>query len=286
MPPRLISPHGRQLVLDRPHIMGIVNLTPDSFSDGGRHAAPEQGVAHALQLLDDGADLLDLGGESTRPGAAPVSAQEEMDRVLPVLQALRDRTDCFVSIDTSSPEVMTEAIRLGADMINDVRALSRPGALAVAVAHQVPVCLMHARGEPANMQQQADYADVVAEVRNYLRQQAQRCISAGLDAGHLVLDPGFGFAKHLPHNLQLLADLQSLLDLGYPLLVGMSRKRMLGDLTGRPVDQRLVASVTAHLLAAQLGAHILRVHDVAAMRDALKIWQAVMAVQTSQKEAS
>ncbi|WP_162299664.1 dihydropteroate synthase [Marinospirillum perlucidum] len=270
----LLAP-SRRLLLDRPKIMGIVNVTPDSFSDGGRYHQRDQALRHAIKLQQEGASLLDLGGESTRPGAQAVASQEEMDRVLPVLEALRQETDAWISIDTSNPELMREAAARGADLINDVRALSRPGALEAAAATGLPICLMHMKGEPGSMQQQASYQNLVAEVIAFLRSRIEACQAAGIAEERLLLDPGFGFAKNLDHNLTLLNQLEALHELGRPLLVGMSRKKMLGELTGRPVEEREVASVTAHLLAAQKGAQLLRVHDVAGLKDALSIWQAL-----------
>lgn len=269
------------LQLDRPHIMGIVNLTPDSFSDGGRFQTTQKAVAQALKLEQEGASLLDLGGESTRPGAATVSVQEEMDRVLPVLEALRAETSAWISIDTSTPQLMTEAARLGADLINDVRALQRPGALEAAAATGLPVCLMHMQGEPGSMQKQPSYADLLAEISHFLQNRVSACLQAGICSKKILLDPGFGFGKTLKHNLTLLNHLNQLLSLGYPLLAGMSRKRMLGEITGREVDQREAAGIAAHLLAAQKGARVLRVHDVAGLRDALDVWQACL--NTEQK---
>ncbi len=271
----LLSNAQRSLDLSQPQVMGILNLTPDSFSDGGCYTQVDLALEHALQMVEAGAALIDLGGESTRPGAAPVSAQQECDRVLPVLQALRPLTDAWISVDTSNPELMREAAALGADLINDVRALRQPGALEAAAASGLPVCLMHMRGEPGHMQTLADYESVMASVESFLTERIHACEQAGIKRDRLLLDPGFGFAKTLAHNLQLLKNLSRLGHLGLPLLVGMSRKRMLGDLTGRPADQRLGAGIAAHLLAVDQGASIVRVHDVAPMVDALKVWQAV-----------
>ncbi|WP_416886498.1 dihydropteroate synthase [Marinospirillum sp.] len=258
-------------------MMGIVNITPDSFSDGGCFKQVDAAVRQALRLEQEGAQLIDLGGESTRPGAAPVSVQEEMDRVLPVLEKLRAQSKVKISIDTSSPQLMTEAAALGADLINDVRALTRPGALEAAAATGLPICLMHMRGEPQTMQQQAAYQQVVAEVGEWLETRVQACASVGIEKERLILDPGFGFAKQLEHNLALLADLAALTRFGLPLLVGMSRKRMLGEITGRPVEEREAAGLAAHLIAAQQGASWLRVHQVAGLQDALQVWRAVQA---------
>jgi dihydropteroate synthase len=268
---------GRGLLLDRPRIMGVVNVTPDSFSDGGRHDDPDAAVAHALRLADEGADLLDIGGESTRPGAAEVSLQQELDRVLPVIERLVAQTLLPISIDTSRPEVMRAAVAAGAGMINDVRALRAEGALAVAAELAVPVCLMHMRGEPQGMQDAPDYDDVVASVRGFLAERIFACEMAGIERRRLLIDPGFGFGKTLEHNLRLLRQLEVLQELGAPLLVGLSRKSMIGALTGRHVDSRLPGSLAAAVIAAEHGARIIRVHDVAATRDALAVWSAVAA---------
>jgi len=267
------------LPLDRPQIMGIVNLTPDSFSDGGRFQEVDAAVRQALQLESEGASVLDLGGESTRPGAAPVTEDEEMDRVLPVLEALRSKTSAWISIDTSSPALMLEAGRLGADMINDVRALQRPGALEAAATTGLPVCMMHMQGRPETMQKQPVYGDLIAEVVAFLQERVRLAEAAGIAKSQIILDPGFGFGKTLEHNLQLLNQLDQLLHLGCPLLAGMSRKRMLAEITGRELDQREAAGIAAHLLAAQKGASLLRVHEVAGLNDALKVWQASLHIE-------
>ena len=268
---------GRVLRLDRPRVMGIVNVTPDSFSDGGAHAGVDAAVAHALRLVEQGADVLDIGGESTRPGAADVPVDEELRRVLPVIERLVRETTVPVSIDTSKPEVMRAAVAAGAGMINDVYALRRDGALDAAVAAGVPVVLAHMQGEPRSMQDAPQYDDVVAEVHRFLAERVFACEMAGIDKKKLVLDPGYGFGKTTAHNLRLLRQQASLLDLGLPLLAGLSRKRSLGELTGRDVGDRVHASVAAAVLAAEYGARLLRVHDVAATVDALKVWAAVAA---------
>ena len=252
--------------------MGVVNVTPDSFSDGGRFLDAKSAVAHARQLAGEGADLLDIGGESTRPGAAPVSDKEELDRVLPVLQQL---TDLCVSVDTRRPAVMRAALEAGASMINDVRALQEPGAIDAVRESRCAVCLMHMKGEPATMQQEPHYDDVVAEVREFLAQRVRACESAGIARSRLVLDPGFGFGKTVSHNLILLKNLLSLRDLGLPVLAGLSRKSTLGKLTGRPVGERLAGSLALALLALERGATILRVHDVKETRDVIAVWEAV-----------
>lgn len=263
-----------RLSLTRPLIMGIVNTTPDSFSDGGRLGSAEAAVRHALHLRDDGADILDIGGESTRPGAEPVSADEEMARVLPVVEALAAR-GCVVSIDTKKSEVMRAALDAGAVMVNDVLALRAPGALEVVAASGAAICLMHMRGEPENMQQAPEYTDVVAEVKGFLQERIRACTQAGIANERLVIDPGFGFGKTLAHNLTLLRQLGELREFGVPVMAGMSRKTMLGTLTGRDVGAREFAGVAAHLAAVARGARLVRVHDVSAMRDALTIWNAV-----------
>jgi dihydropteroate synthase len=261
--------------LSRPQVMGIVNVTPDSFSDGGQHATASAAIAHCERLVREGADLLDIGGESTRPGSQAPGDDGELQRVLPVLRAAVS-LGVPVSVDTSSPRVMAEALALGVDIVNDVRALRRPGALDCVAAHpQAAVCLMHMRGEPDTMQAEAHYSDVLAEVRDFLCARALAVEAAGVARERVAIDPGIGFAKQPMHNLTLLKRQVELCGLGWPLLVGWSRKGTLGLLTGRAVDDRLAASVAAALLAAQRGASILRVHDVAATVDALKVWRAV-----------
>ena len=268
---------GRVLKLDRPRVMGIVNVTPDSFSDGGRHDTVEAAVAHGLALAAQGADLLDVGGESTRPGADAVSLEDELARVVPVIERLARETALPISVDTSKPEVMRAAVAAGAGMVNDVHALRREGALEAAAALGVPVVLMHMQGEPRGMQDAPHYDDVVGDVHRFLAERLFACEMAGIAKRNLVVDPGFGFGKTLEHNLLLLRQLSRLLDLGVPVLAGLSRKRCLGDITGRGVDERVHASVAAALLAAGEGARLVRVHDVAATVDALKVWAAVAA---------
>lgn len=270
---------GRLLKLDRPQIMGIVNVTPDSFSDGGAHESLEAAVAHGLKLAGEGADLLDIGGESTRPGAQEVPLEEELRRVLPVIERLVAETSLPISIDTSKPEVMRAAVAAGAGMINDVYALRREGALQAAADLNVPVVLMHMQGEPRSMQQAPDYDDVVGEVHRFLAERLFAAEMAGIAKRNLLLDPGFGFGKDTRHNLELLAQLQRFTGLGVPVLAGLSRKRSIGELTGREHPaERVAGSVAAHLIAAQRGALFLRVHDVAATADALKVWNAVVGV--------
>ena len=278
---------GRVLRLDRARVMGIVNVTPDSFSDGGAHDTTEAAVAHGLKLVEEGADLLDVGGESTRPGAAPVSLDEELRRVLPVIEQLAARTRVPISIDTFKPDVMRAAVAAGAGMINDIFALRQPGALEAAAAAEVPVVLMHMQGEPGHMQADPQYDDVLGEVHGFLVQRLFAAEMAGIPRSRLLVDPGFGFGKTTAHNLQLLAGTGRVLELGVPLLAGLSRKRSLGELTGRDTPaERVAASVAAHLIAVQRGARIVRVHDVAATVDALAIWQAVAAVPAPRADAA
>ena len=265
------------LDLTRPRVMGILNVTPDSFSDGGRFATRDAAVRHARQLVAEGADLIDVGGESTRPGAAAVSIQDELDRVIPVIEDIAGELPVPVSIDTSKPEVMRAAVRAGATLINDVAALRRPGALAAAAALGVPVCLMHMQGEPRTMQRDPGYRDVVGEVRGFLAERLAACQAAGIPRELLLVDPGFGFGKTLAHNLALLRGLPRLAALGVPVLVGLSRKSMIGALLGAvPVGDRLHGSVAAALLAVQQGAAIVRVHDVGPTVQALRVLAAVV----------
>ncbi|WP_457426135.1 dihydropteroate synthase [Roseateles sp. P5_E7] len=263
-----------RLDLSRPKVMGIVNVTPDSFSDGGRHDDSRTAIAHCERLVAEGADILDIGGESTRPGAPKVDADSEWARIADVL-ATAVTLGVPVSVDTFKPEVMRRALDAGVDIVNDVQALQLPGALAAVAGSGAGVCLMHMRGEPASMMELAVYGDVVAEVGAFLAQRAEAARASGIPADCVVLDPGYGFAKTAEHNLQLLAGQRRLTELGYPLLIGWSRKRTLGDITGRPVDQRLPASLAAALRAVSAGANVIRVHDVAATVDALKVWAAV-----------
>ncbi len=260
--------------LTRPQVMGILNVTPDSFSDGGRFASREAALRQAERLIQAGADIVDIGGESTRPGAQPVAVDEEIERVVPVIEVLCRHFDVPVSVDTSKPAVMRAAVEAGAGMLNDVNALQAPGVVEVAVQARVPVCLMHMQGEPRTMQQAPHYDDVVTEVRDFLLARAGACIEAGMSRDRIVLDPGFGFGKTLTHNLQLLKKLPVLADTDYPVLVGISRKSMLGAITGRAVDERLAGSLAATVLALEGGARILRVHDVAETRDVLAVWKA------------
>jgi dihydropteroate synthase len=262
------------LPLDRPLVMGVVNATPDSFSDGGQFLDPRAAIAHARQLVDEGADILDIGGESTRPGSLPVTEDEERRRVLPVLEGIVG-LGVPVSVDTTKPGVMRAAIAHGAAMVNDILALRTPGALDAVASSNAGVCLMHMQGEPRTMQANPSYADVVGEVRAFLGERVAACESAGISRERIVVDPGFGFGKTAEQNLALLRGLPALTALGVPVLAGLSRKSTLGQITGRPVDERLAASLAAALLAAQRGARIVRVHDVAATRDVLAVLAAV-----------
>ncbi|RDY69826.1 dihydropteroate synthase [Lysobacter soli] len=272
----ILDCNGRPLALDRPRVMGIVNVTPDSFSDGGAYDTLDAAVAHGLALAEEGADVLDIGGESTRPGAADVSVEEELRRTIPVIERLARETSLPISIDTSKPEVMRAAVQAGAGMINDVYALRREGALDAAAELGVPVVLMHMQGEPRSMQDAPHYDDVVADVHRFLAERIFAAEMAGIAKKKIVVDPGFGFGKNTQHNLALLAQLERLAELGVPLLAGLSRKRTIGEITGRDAPrERASGSVAAHLIAAQRGAKLLRVHDVAATVDALKVWNAV-----------
>jgi dihydropteroate synthase len=260
--------------LSRPLVMGIVNVTPDSFSDGGLHLQRDAALAHAHQLIAEGADILDIGGESTRPGAQPVSVQEELDRVLPIIEALYG-APLAISVDTSKPAVMQAAIAAGVQMVNDINALQDATAMQAVVSSNVAVCLMHKQGSPQNMQALPHYENVVAEVSTFLSGRIAAAEAAGIQHERIVIDPGFGFGKTLAHNLTLLRELKKLTELGMPILAGLSRKSMLGTLTGQDITQRQPASLAAALIAVQRGAAIVRVHDVRATVDALKIWNAV-----------
>ncbi|MEX2476441.1 dihydropteroate synthase [Marinobacter sp.] len=262
---------GRVLDMSRCHVMGILNVTPDSFSDGGQFNSPGAALAQARQMVSDGAALIDVGGESTRPGAKEVSVAEELDRVCPVVEAIARELDTVVSVDTSAPEVMAEAAKLGAGLINDVRALQRAGAPEAAAAAEIPVCLMHIQGEPDSMQENPEYRNLRRDVSAFLTERIRVAEAAGIKPERILLDPGFGFGKRLEHNLDLLASLEQLQLLGHPLLVGMSRKSMLGHITGREVNERLPASLAAATIAAMKGASILRVHDVRETVDAVSV---------------
>jgi dihydropteroate synthase len=270
-----LSCADRVLDLSRPVVMGVLNITADSFSDGGRYRSFDAALGHARAMVAAGAGVIDVGGESTRPGAEPVSLQEELDRVLPVIEAMHGELDAVISIDTMKPEVMRAAVGAGAGLVNDVQALQAPGAVDAVAASRAAVCLMHMQGTPQTMQSAPHYDDVVAEVAAFLQQRAAVCLAAGIAPDRIALDPGFGFGKTLEHNLQLLAGLPRLADGRFPLLVGLSRKSMLGKLLGRPVEQRLAGSLALATIAALRGARIIRCHDVAETRDAVAVaWAA------------
>jgi dihydropteroate synthase len=279
-PARALNCAGRAFDISRPRVMGILNITPDSFSDGGLlleagRPAMDRILRRAEAMVADGADMLDIGGESTRPGALSISADEELDRVVPVIERLARTVDVPLSIDTSTPAVMIEAAARGAGMINDVRALTRPGAIRAAAATGLPVCLMHMRGEPGDMQHEPQYHDVMGVVTEFLRQRVDACTTLGVARRNIVLDPGFGFGKTVGHNLTLLNRLPALHDLGFPLLVGLSRKSLIGQITGRPVADRLAGSLALAAIAAMKGAVIIRVHDVRETADVVRLCHAV-----------
>ncbi|MBF7729541.1 dihydropteroate synthase [Pseudomonas sp. N040] len=277
--PARLSCGSRVLDLSCPQVMGILNVTPDSFSDGGCFVVLDKALRHAEAMVLAGATLVDVGGESTRPGARQVSAGEELDRVLPVIEAIASRLDVIISVDTSTPLVMREAARLGAGLINDVRALRRDGALQAAADSGLPVCLMHMRGEPGDMQQQVHYDDLLGEVRDFLQQRVGLCVEAGIPAERILLDPGFGFAKTQEQNLSLFKHLDCLQELGHPLLVGVSRKSMIGKVLEREADGRLFGSLALAALAVAQGVSILRVHDVAPTLDVVRMVGAVMSAR-------
>ena len=260
---------------DFPKIMGILNVTPDSFSDGGNFLNLDESLRHAEHMVIEGADIIDIGGESSRPGSEPVSTQEEIDRIIPVIEAIADRLDIPISVDTSKPDVMSNAINAGACMINDINALRAEGAIDVAAETQAFVCLMHMRGKPKIMQESPHYKNVVQEVKNFLLTRADLCEKSGILKNKIVIDPGFGFGKNLNHNLSLLKELPQFAFGDYPILVGISRKSMLGEITRRSVDRRLAGSLFSALIALQKGASILRVHDVAETKDIVRLWQAL-----------
>ena len=272
---RTLDCAGRELVFDQTRIMGVLNLTPDSFSDGGKWLDKAVAVQHALAMQEAGADIIDIGGESTRPGAQAVSLQQELDRVIPVIESIVPQLCVPVSIDTSKPAVMCEAVAAGAGMINDVFALRNPGALQTAAELGVPVCLMHMLGDPRVMQNDPVYVDVGKDVKDFLLERAAQCEKNGIPRNRIVLDPGFGFGKTLQQNMELFHALPELISIAYPVLVGVSRKSMIGQLTGRDTQGRVAGSITAAALAAQMGAAIVRVHDVAETSDALKVANAL-----------
>ncbi|ANF71190.1 dihydropteroate synthase [[Haemophilus] ducreyi] len=265
----------RLLDLTKPQIMGILNFTPDSFSDSGQFFSLDKALKQVEKMLNDGANIIDIGGESTRPNAQIISLAEELDRVIPLVEAARKRFDCLISVDSSKATVFEEAAKAGADILNDIRALTEPQALTTAVKLALPVCLMHMQGNPQTMQQRPKYDDVLAEVSDFLNQRIFECITSGISKHHIILDPGFGFGKTVQHNYILLKHLKAFADSGFPVLAGLSRKSMIGAVTGKSVEQRTAGSITAALLAVQHGARIIRVHDVAETADALKVWQAM-----------
>ena len=267
---------GKPLRLDRPQIMGVLNITPDSFSDGGKFIGREAAIEHAHAMVSVGAAIIDIGGESTRPGAADVSVDQELARVIPVIEALSDAIPAIISIDTSKPEVMVAAVAAGAGLINDVRALQEPGALEAAAGLPVPVCLMHMLGQPRTMQHDPHYDDVVEDVYDFLMQRLALCEQHGIARSRILLDPGFGFGKSLQHNLRLLAHLERFHQAGLPLLVGMSRKSMLGMILDKPVEGRLYGSLALAAIAAWQGAQVIRVHDVAETADVVRVVAAVL----------
>ncbi|MDU8602104.1 dihydropteroate synthase [Pseudomonas syringae] len=270
---------NRVLDLAHTHVMGILNATPDSFSDGGRYSQRDAALRHAEAMVQAGATLIDVGGESTRPGARAVSASEEVERVAPVVEVIARELDVIISVDSSTPEVMLATAGLGAGLINDVRSLQRPGALEAAASTGLPVCLMHMLGEPGTMQNDPHYEDLVGEVCAFLAERMKQCVAAGIGQQQIILDPGFGFAKTLEHNLSLFKHMEALHALGRPLLVGVSRKSMIGAVLGRPVDQRLSGGLALAVLAMAKGARILRVHDVAETADVVRMIAAVEAAE-------
>ncbi|MEJ2361084.1 MAG: dihydropteroate synthase [Gammaproteobacteria bacterium] len=275
----------RQLDLSQPQVMGILNVTPDSFSDGGRFSSAEAALQQARRMVDEGATIVDVGGESTRPGAQPVATAEELERVVPVVERIARELDVIISVDTCKPEVMQAAVAAGAHMVNDVMALRENGALAAVAALQVPVCLMHMQGEPRTMQTRPVYDDVVADIRGFLQQRLQACLAAGIARDQLILDPGFGFGKSLQHNLTLFKHLPRFVELGYPVLVGVSRKSMLGSILDLPVEQRMPGSIGLAALAVWLGASIIRAHDVGPTIQAIRAVEAVKSVREEQDGA-
>ncbi len=266
----------RLLDLTSPKIMGILNFTPDSFSDSGQFFTLDKALFQVEKMLNDGADIIDIGGESTRPNAEIVTLEQELERVVPLVEAVRKRFDCLISVDSSKAEVFRQSALVGADILNDIRALQEPNALETAVELGLPVCLMHMQGTPQNMQQHPEYDDVVEEVADFLNQRIFACTMAGIPKEHIILDVGFGFGKTVQHNYQLLKHLNAFVASGYPVLAGLSRKSMIGNVINKPVDQRVAGSIAGALLAVQNGAKIVRVHDVAETADALKVWQAMV----------
>lgn len=265
----------RRLDMTIPQVMGVLNVTPDSFSDGGHFVSRDAAISQAIRMVSEGATIIDVGGESTRPGASPVSEQEELDRVIPVVEVLSREVDVVISIDTSTPAVMLAGANAGAGLINDVRALQRAGALQAAAGSGLPVCLMHMQGTPQTMQDNPRYDQILSEIDVFLEDRIQACQAAGIHRNRLLIDPGFGFGKSLQHNLTVLKKLKHFSQYNLPVLAGLSRKSMIGAILDKPIDERVSGSVAAALIAVQQGAHIVRVHDVAATVDALKVWMAV-----------
>ncbi|WP_099073995.1 dihydropteroate synthase [Proteus alimentorum] len=270
---------GIELNLSTPQVMGILNVTPDSFSDGGTHNSLNDAVDHAAKLIAEGASIIDIGGESTRPGASDVSIDEELQRVVPVVEAIRQRFDVWISVDTSKAQVITESANVGASIINDIRSLHEPGALEAAAKTGLPVCIMHMQGDPKTMQQSPHYENVMMDVDRFLQENIQRCVDAGIEKNQIILDPGFGFGKNLAHNYQLLAHLSELHHFGLPILAGMSRKSMVGQLLNVPPQERVAGSVACAVIAAMQGAQIIRVHDVKETVDAMKVVQATLSAK-------
>ena len=280
-----LTARGQTLSLATPQVMGILNVTPDSFSDGGTHNTPAKALEHARKMIAEGAAIIDIGGESTRPGAAEVSPEQEAERVIPVVAAIARESDVWISVDTSKALVIREAANAGAHILNDIRSFSEPGALQAAAQSGLPVCVMHMRGEPRTMQQAPHYQNVVREVYTYLEAQVARCVAAGIEKNHIILDPGFGFGKTLAHNYQLLDKLDLFHNLGLPVLAGMSRKSMIGQLMDIPPDERVAGSVACAVIAAMKGAQIIRVHDVKETVQAMKVVEATrLAKETNDNE--
>ncbi|MEY1089875.1 dihydropteroate synthase [Morganella morganii] len=280
-----LTARGQTLSLATPQVMGILNVTPDSFSDGGTHNTPAKALEHARKMIAEGATIIDIGGESTRPGAAEVSPEQEAERVIPVVAAIARESDVWISVDTSKALVIREAANAGAHILNDIRSFSEPGALQAAAQSGLPVCVMHMQGEPRTMQQAPHYQNVVREVYTYLEAQVARCVAAGIEKNHIILDPGFGFGKTLAHNYQLLDKLDLFHNLGLPVLTGMSRKSMIGQLMDIPPDERVAGSVACAVIAAMKGAQIIRVHDVKETVQAMKVVEATrLAKETNDNE--
>lgn len=280
-----LTARGQTLSLSTPQVMGILNVTPDSFSDGGTHNTPAKALEHARKMIAEGATIIDIGGESTRPGAAEVSPEQEAERVIPVVAAIARESDVWISVDTSKALVIREAANAGAHILNDIRSFSEPGALQAAAQSGLPVCVMHMQGEPRTMQQAPHYQNVVREVYTYLEAQVARCVAVGIEKNHIILDPGFGFGKTLTHNYQLLDKLDLFHNLGLPVLAGMSRKSMIGQLMDIPPDERVAGSVACAVIAAMKGAQIIRVHDVKETVQAMKVVEATrLAKETNDNE--